>query len=94
VIERIPMEEAIEFETWISPCAGILIFCFFGIGGEATRIYKGWLETLGIGKFLQKSSNEVKKGQNLNSSKSGNSVFSITEKFSRKRKTADIERDS
>ncbi|KAI5819965.1 pheromone A receptor family protein [Pyronema omphalodes] len=94
VIERIPMEGAIEFETWVSPCAGIFIFCFFGIGGEATRIYKGWLETLGVEKYLQKSSNEAKKAPNFNASKSGNSVFSITEIFSRKRKTADIERDS
>ncbi|CUS11399.1 unnamed protein product [Tuber aestivum] len=54
-ILRIPSYDIVQFDRWISVGAGYFIFFVFGIGSDALKMYRGWLDNLGLGKHLPDS---------------------------------------
>ncbi|MCJ1248170.1 a-factor receptor [Trapelia coarctata] len=45
----IPTLGAVIFDRWIRIALGFIVFACFGIGGEATKLYKSWLVAVGLG---------------------------------------------
>lgn len=48
-IVLIPTQGAVVFDRWIRIALGFVVFACFGIGGEATKLYKSWLVAVGLG---------------------------------------------
>lgn len=53
-IPKIP-SQSIQFDRWIPVAAGFVCFSFFGTGNDAAKMYRGWLEVLGVGKYFSDS---------------------------------------
>ncbi|PUU83306.1 GPCR fungal pheromone mating factor, partial [Tuber borchii] len=51
-ILRIPSHNIIQFDRWVSVGAGYILFFIFGMGNDALKMYRGWLDTIGFGKYL------------------------------------------
>ena len=42
------------FDKWIVIGAGLLLFLFFGLGQDATTMYKGWIVKVGLDKHWER----------------------------------------
>ncbi|KAI9741826.1 MAG: a-factor receptor [Cirrosporium novae-zelandiae] len=51
-IPKVPQNGKIPFWVWIPLASGIVVFFFFGIGRDATTMYRSWLSKLGLGKLF------------------------------------------
>ncbi|PWW70796.1 fungal pheromone STE3G-protein-coupled receptor, partial [Tuber magnatum] len=51
-ILRIPSYDVVQFDRWISVGAGYILFFVFGMGSDALKMYRGWLDAIGLGKHL------------------------------------------
>ena len=45
----VPTGGAVVFDRWIRMALGFIVFACFGIGGDATKLYKSWLVAIGLG---------------------------------------------
>ncbi|KAG0129104.1 pheromone A receptor-domain-containing protein [Tuber indicum] len=71
-ILRIPSYDTVQFDRWISVGAGYVLFFVFGTGSDALRMYRGWLDTIGLGKYLPDSiTGTFTLGNNRSGSQSG-----------------------
>jgi len=53
-IYRIPTNGKVSFDKWIIIGAGLVLFLFFGLGQDATTMYKGWMLKLGLDKYWER----------------------------------------
>lgn len=51
-IEKIPTGNVIKFDRWPPVGVGFLVFLLFGLGKDAVALYRDWINTIGIGRFL------------------------------------------
>lgn len=51
-IIEIPTHGSVIFDRWIRIALGFTIFVFFGLGKDATAMYRGWLLKLGFGRIF------------------------------------------
>lgn len=51
-IFMVPTGGVVEFDRWIWLGCGFLVFFFFGLGKDATKMYRRWLLRLGFGKIF------------------------------------------
>jgi pheromone a factor receptor len=51
-IEKVPANGRVFFDRWIHVTAGFLLFAFFGLGKDATLMYRSWLLKAGLGRFF------------------------------------------
>jgi len=71
-IIRIPSYDIVQFDRWVSVGAGYILFFVFGMGGDALKMYRGWLDTIGIGRYLPDSTMGTSTlGNNQSGSQSG-----------------------
>lgn len=49
-VMMIPTGGKVAFDRWIRVSAGFLLFIFFGLGHEATEMYRKWLVKFGLGR--------------------------------------------
>ena len=52
VIVMVPTGGHVAFDRWIRVSCGFLLFVFFGLGNEATEMYRKWLVKLGLGRYF------------------------------------------
>lgn len=57
-VSIIPSLGQVLFDRWLRIVSGILIFCFFGLGDDALRMYRGWLCMIGMNKIFPTLDNE------------------------------------
>lgn len=53
-IPKQPIGTTIQPERWIPIIAGYLVFAIFGLGKDATTMYRGWINAIGIGRLFSK----------------------------------------
>jgi pheromone a factor receptor len=53
-IRKIPTNGNINFDRWVPIATGVLVFLIFGLGKDAMMLYRAWLNTIGVGRFLPK----------------------------------------
>ena len=51
-IIEIPTDGSVVFDRWIRIALGFTIFIFFGLGKDATDMYRGWLLKLALGRIF------------------------------------------
>lgn len=51
-IIEVPTHGSVIFDRWIRIALGFTIFTFFGLGKDATAMYRGWLLKLGFGRIF------------------------------------------
>jgi len=54
-ILRVPSYDIVQFDRWVSVGAGYILFFVFGMGNDALKMYRGWLDTIGLGRYLPDS---------------------------------------
>ena len=66
-IYKIPTSGKVSFDKWIIIGAGLLLFLFFGLGQDATTMYKGWMVKAGLDKHWERMrKNEQKQARKRN----------------------------
>ncbi|MCJ1351119.1 MAG: a-factor receptor [Icmadophila ericetorum] len=80
IIEE-PSSGTVIFDRWIRIAAGFLIFFSFGLGNEATSIYRRWLIKFGFAKIFPSLGRPRVSRQNFNSSTNTSSKESYASKF-------------
>ena len=51
-IVMVPTEGGVFYDRWVHIAIGLVMFFFFGLGVEATKMYRGWLLTCGFDKIF------------------------------------------
>jgi len=51
-IFMVPTDGMVPFDRWIWLGCGFLVFFFFGLGKDATKMYRRWLIKLGFGRIF------------------------------------------
>jgi hypothetical protein len=51
-IRKIPTGNNVNFDRWVPVACGVLVFLIFGLGKDAMVLYRAWLNSIGVGKYL------------------------------------------
>ncbi|KAL9601700.1 MAG: hypothetical protein Q9219_002311 [cf. Caloplaca sp. 3 TL-2023] len=84
-IIMIPQHGSVPLDRWITVTLGILLFLFFGLGGDATRMYRKWYLKLRLSSKGSEQSSSFTHAQSSSISHDNGSLTSLLFDFCRKR---------
>ncbi|KAF3480741.1 a-pheromone receptor PreA [Arthroderma uncinatum] len=96
-IAKFPMHGQVYYDRWIQAAAGFLLFLFFGIGHDATMMYRSILLRLGFGECfpaLEHPHLMVNQRQGSSSTRFGSFSSTVKSAFGRKLFTSSVDSDT